>query len=101
MLTLFLDTDDEGNVVHRPTLDEVDTAFELACDRIVLAGYGLPRVESRIFADDSRIDNSQLTLKTGDVEDESNAKTKKRLLHVLAENKVRYHTFGLVSLSFE
>jgi len=88
VITLFLDTDAEGNVVHRPTLEEVDANFTLACDRVMRGAYGLPRVESNIFADDGRIAHDQLTLRTGEVSDESNDKAKTQLLHVISQNKV-------------
>ena len=100
VITLFLDTDDEGNVIHRPTLAEIDSAFTLACDRIMLGAYGLPRVESNIFADDGRIAHDELTLKTGDVQDESNGKAKAKLLHAIKQNKVgaiAFHRAGNLS----
>jgi len=88
LITLQLEADGDGNVIHKPSLEDVATALRESCEHIVTAAVGLPRVENKIFANsDSQIPEEQQFLKCGGLEDESNFNAQERLRKVLLANE--------------
>lgn len=89
LIILELEASSDGTIVHSPTLDEVGVAYRDSCEKIAAAAMGLPRVESKIFADtDEMIPEEQHELKCGDLGDESLFNAQHQINGILNANKV-------------
>lgn len=94
LLVLQLAVDQEGAVIHQPSLEDVGVALREACCNVVSAAIELPRVESRIFLNsDGQIPDEQMNLKCADLDDECNFKAQERLRKVLEANEVGAKTY--------
>ena len=61
---------DGSKILHSPTLDDVSTALQQACDIVVMGAMGMPRVECNIFKNsDTWIPENQRELRVGELHD--------------------------------